>query len=460
LSAVGLALTLTIGLAGCNAGGGSAGAETEPSIGASVEAFLQEAGPATGASSINVLAQDSPQSTAIEAISGQFTDLTGIDVNWTKLDEHGQANKAAIALGSSGGGYDVVQLPSNLISTYASREWIRSVDSMQSDDAFQVPGWSPETFGKGVTDLLSQEGELYAAPMFTGTQIFYYRTDLFEAAGITEPPTTYEELVEDAKKLDDGTVSGIAMRSAPDISQLLFDWSAWLYAYGGGYYETYEDGVYSGSALDSQAAVDALEDYSTLLQDFAPSGATNWSVTDVTRAFASGQVAMIQEGAVFGGTFNDPEKSQVAGKVGTFTLPEGPAGSFVPYNAHGWAVATNSQAADAGWLFSQWATLTETLTTATDNPSVAFSTPPIADVYTSPAYEERYGFADYVTTVTETLEIANSGGVTPLEGDAFYQPSQSEWSSVGQDIAQELSKAVTGQVSAEEAIEKAAEYLK
>jgi ABC-type glycerol-3-phosphate transport system substrate-binding protein len=323
-----------------------------------------------------------------------------------------------------------------------------------------VPGWSAESFGSGVTDLLSSDGELFAAPMFTGTQIFYYRTDLFEAAGITDTPTTYEELIEDVKKLDDGQTSGIAMRSAPDVSQLLFVWSAWLYAYGGSYYESYEDGVYSGSALNSPEAIAALEDYAMLLQDYAPSGATNWSVTDVTRAFASGQVAIAQEGAVFGGTFDDPSKSQVAGKVGTFALPAGPAGSFVPYNAHGWAVAANSEATDAAWLFTQWATLTQTLTSATENPDIAFSTPPLAEVYSSPGYEKRYGFDNYVSTVVETLDIANNGGVSPLEGDASYQPAHATWSTVGQQVAQELSKTVTGQQDARTAIEKAAEYLK
>src|SRR5699024_10905055 len=101
-----------------------------------------------------------------------------------------------------------------------------------------------------------------------------------------------EELAEAAEALSDGDVAGIALRTAPSASQLMYVWSAWLYAFGGKYYERYSDGEYSGAALDSPEALAALELYVDLMQNCAPSGATNWSVEDVTRAFMAGRVAM------------------------------------------------------------------------------------------------------------------------------------------------------------------------
>jgi ABC-type glycerol-3-phosphate transport system substrate-binding protein len=460
VAATAIAVTALIGLTACSAGGGTTGTGTAPEIGQSAEDFLAAKGKELGVSSISVLAMSAPQAIAIQNVSDQFTELTGITVDWTVLDEQSQANKASVALGSGNGGYDVIQTPSNLISTYASRDWIESIDDLAADDDLRIPGWDKEAFGAGLNGLLSSGDTLYGVPMFIGTQVFYYRTDVFEAAGITELPTTYQELVEVAKKVNGGDVAGIALRSAPDISQLLFDWSAWLYAYGGSYYDGYENGEYSSPSLDSPAAVAALTDYADLLQNYAPSGATNWSVSDVTRAFASGRVAMAQEGAVFAGTFNDPANSQVAGKVGTFVLPEGPAGTYVPYNSHGWVVAKNSKVSEAAWLFTQWATLEQTLIAATQDSAANFSTPPLASVYTSDEYGERYGFDDFVSTVAQTLEIADNGGVSPLEGDPNYQPAHPEWSTQGMQIAQELSKAVTGQESPETAIRNAAGFLK
>ena len=55
--------------------------------------------------------------------------------------------------------------------------------------------------------------------------------------------------------------------------------------------------------------------------------------------------------------------------------------------------------------------------------------------------------------------IANEGGVSPFEGDPNYLPATTDWATVGQQVAQELSKAVTGQVSPEEAIRTAAGFI-
>ncbi|ACQ78835.1 extracellular solute-binding protein family 1 [Beutenbergia cavernae DSM 12333] len=457
--ALGVAAALV--LAGCGAGGGDAGGggdDTGAELEASAEDFLAGRGEELGVGSISVLAQSSPQADAIQQISGQFTELTGITVDWTILDEQSTENRAAVALGSGDGGYDVLQTPSGFIPTYVDRGWLEPIGPLVDDAESIVPGWDLAAFGEGTTSLLSREDELYGVPMFIGTQMFYYRTDVFAEHGIDAVPTTYEELVDVVHQIHSDDVAGIALRTAPSPSQLLFVWSAWLYANGGSYYETFDDGTYSGSALDSPEAVESLTTYTDLVQNYAPSGATNWSVDDVTRAFASGRVAIVQEGAVFGGTFNNPEASQVAGNIDSFTLPEGPAGSYVPYNTHGWTIAANSDATDAAWLFTQWATLAQTLTAATQT-DANFGAPPLAEVYESPEYEESYGFGSFVPTVTGTIGIANDGGVSPFEDDPNYLPATPDWATVGQQIAEELSKAVTGQVEVAEAIRAAAAYL-
>lgn len=445
-------------LSGCAAGNvGAGGADEGAELEDDAAQFLSDRGEELGVDSISVLAQASPQANAIEAMSSQFTEATGIEVKWTILDEQSTENKAAVALGSDGG-FDVLQTPSGLVPSYLDRDWLASIDDLADDPDSIVPGWDLEAFGEGTNALLSRDGKQYGVPMFIGTQVFYYRTDVFAEAGIESPPSTYAELAEVAEKIDSDDVSGIALRTAPSVSQLLFVWSAWLYAHGGSYYSDFSDGDYSGVALDSPEAAEALTLFCDLVQKHAPSGATNWSVDDVTRAFLTGRVGMVQEGAVFGGTFNDPDSSQVADKIDTFTLPAGDAGTFVPYNTHGWTIAGNSKKADAAWLFLQWATMASTLTAATQT-DANFGSPPLAEVYESPEYAEKYGFGDFVPTVTNTITVADEGGVAPFEGDPNYTPGTSDWATVGQQVSEELSRAVTGQVSPETALEAAARHL-
>lgn len=439
-------------LSGCAAGGAGPPSTGAPSLAGDTNTFLGDTGKKLGVPSISVLAYAAPQGDAIKAVIGQFTDLTGISVNWTSLDEQSAVNRASVALGSSSGGYDIVQSTSALVPTYVSRNWLADLTGLRGSSKATIPSWDPAAYGTGMNALLSVGDKLYAAPSFIGTQIFYYRTDIFQAKGVT-PPTTLDELRDVCKAIHGGGTSAIALRSAPSPSQMMFVWSAWLYAYGGKYYSSYANGGYSGVALSSPESVKALELFVDLLRNYAPSGATNWSVEDVSRAFTTGQVAMVQEGAVFGGTYNG-STSQAAGKVGTFVIPAGPAGQFVPYNAHGWSIAANSKAQDAAWLFVQWATLKETLTAATTG-SVAFSTPPLSAVYDTVKYQQKYGFDDFVPTVKKTIATADKGGFTPFR-DASYLPRRPDWNTVGQRVCEELSKTVTGQVSAAAAVKSAA----
>ncbi|MFC7620828.1 ABC transporter substrate-binding protein [Microlunatus sp. GCM10028923] len=439
-------------LGGCAAGSGTVAGEL-PELPADVAEFLRVQGKALGVDRIGVLAYASPQAEVVKAFTAQFSELTGIEVAWTGLDEQSAASRASVALGSGAGGYDIVQTSSGLLPTYVERGWVADLTALRGASPATVPTWDPAVYGPGTVAMLSQGDALYAVPNFIGTQVFYYRTDVFEQAGVSVP-TTLAELRTVCAAVHSDEISAIALRSAPNASQLLFVWSAWLYAYGGRFYTDYRDGRYSGVALESDEALQALELYVELVRDYAPSGATNWSVEDVTRSFTTGRVAIVQEGAVFGGTFNDPDASQAAGRVGTFVIPSGPAGRFVPYNAHGWLVAERSAHRDAAWLFAQWATLPEILTAATLG-KVAYSTPPLPKVYRTPEYRDKYGFDDFVVTVQETIETADGGGYTPFD-DASYQPRSADWNTVGQKISEELSKAVTGQVDPRSALAAAA----
>lgn len=443
-------------LAGCAAGGGGAGSSDSPSLGSATDSFLKRVGPELKTPSVTVLAYAAPQGDAIRALTGQFTELTGIKVNWTSLDEQSAANRAAVSLGSGSGGYDIVQSTSALVPTYVDRRWVADLTSLRTSSKATIPAWNPAAYGKGTNDLLSAGGKLYAAPSFLGTQNFYYRTDVFEAHGV-EPPKTLAQLREVCKKIHGKDMAAIALRTAPSPSQLMFVWSAWLYAYGGRYYKKYAGGKYTGIGIDSPEAVRALELFVDLARNYSPTGATNWSVEDVARAFSTGRVAITQEGSVFGGTFNDPKGSQAAGKVGTFVIPRGPAGAFVPFTAHGWSISAKSKATDAAWLFAQWATLKETLTAATTG-KVSFSTPPLAAVYDSPTYRKRYGFDHFVETVKGTIAVADKGGYTPFD-DASYLPRTPAWNTLGQRVSEQLSKAVTGQMSAAQAVKAAARAM-
>ena len=86
-----------------------------------------------------------------------------------------------------------------------------------------------QKFRKDFVDVVASdffmEGFVYAVPLSVDSLALYYNKDIFNAAGITSPPTTWDEFVEDARgmtKIDaNGQIiqSGAAMGTASNVNR-------------------------------------------------------------------------------------------------------------------------------------------------------------------------------------------------------------------------------------------------
>ena len=74
-------------------------------------------------------------------------------------------------------------------------------------------------------DFIGKNGEIYGVPLSVDSLALYYNKDLLNAAGISAPPTTWSELLEDSKKItkvdDFGNIirSGISLGTAYNINR-------------------------------------------------------------------------------------------------------------------------------------------------------------------------------------------------------------------------------------------------
>lgn len=74
-------------------------------------------------------------------------------------------------------------------------------------------------------DFIGTDGKIYGAPLSVDSLALYYNKDIFNAAGIGNPPATWEELLADVQKLNrvdqsgNVTQSGIAMGTAYNINR-------------------------------------------------------------------------------------------------------------------------------------------------------------------------------------------------------------------------------------------------
>lgn len=69
-----------------------------------------------------------------------------------------------------------------------------SVDALQPFDSYVSPDFL-SNFSSSLLDPLKVDGKLYAVPEALSTRMMYYRADVFDKAGVTTPPTTWDEYV-------------------------------------------------------------------------------------------------------------------------------------------------------------------------------------------------------------------------------------------------------------------------
>ncbi|HIK08194.1 MAG TPA: ABC transporter substrate-binding protein [Trichormus sp. M33_DOE_039] len=140
-------------------------------------------------------------------------------------------------------------------------------------------------------DELRLNGHIWSIPLYTANLGIFYRPKLFQAAGITETPQTWEELRQVAKKLTidrngDGKPEqyGILLPLGKE-EWTVFSWFPFLLSAGG---EVVKD---NKPNLTNQAAINALQFWQDLIKD----GSATLSPPErgyEEDAFMSGRVAM------------------------------------------------------------------------------------------------------------------------------------------------------------------------
>lgn len=256
-----------------------------------------------------------------------FTEETGIEVeivtagaNYEEVSQRFQTAQTSGDVGDL-----VVMSDATWFTNYVN-------DSLLAlDDVFAAAEADTSTYNATLFDDYLYEGAHFAVPYARSTTIYYYNKDHYEQAGLTEAPTTWDEVQANSQALIDAGVTDIAF-SFPPAS----DYPAWMmnnlvWGYGGGWSDEWD-----ASAVTSDGTTQAVQ----FAQDAVQGGWANVSSNSPADDFAAGATSQF-----IGSTGSLGGVTETAGfEVGVAFLPGGPVEQelVVPTGGAGIAISANS----------------------------------------------------------------------------------------------------------------------
>ena len=260
--------------------------------------------------------------TAIEERVAQFEEETGISVNLEIIPYEDALPRWSAAI-ESGNVPDVSFFGYQEVGQFYRQGLLLDVSDLlaqiQVDNGAMTEALvAPVTF----------EDAQWAIPFWSESTVLYYRTDLFEAAGLEGPPETWDEFLEYAHALTDpaagvyGAGFGIGRGNSDSewwFRDLLWSHGAYLFNETG-------DAV----AVNSEEAAQVFGWLEAFFneENVTPPGVIGWDDGGNNQAYLSGQAAMvINVGSIYYALANDrPDLLEVTG-IGL--VPGGPEGRYI-----------------------------------------------------------------------------------------------------------------------------------
>lgn len=447
-----ISMVAAFSLYGCKAAAAEEAVEEEA---APAEEVTEEAAPAeegiiwedqlgdyTG-KTLNVIMIADPWVPAFEVVNPEFEELTGANVIIDSYGYDPTHEKEVLEATQKSGAFDVVVLDSPWVGEF----WeLGAVDDLvpyiEKEDPELI---QYNDFLEVFREISDWKGHIVGMPFGAYFVTLYYRSDLFDKEGLT-PPTNFDEWKEIAATFTNNPnypdMYGLAMNNQQGscVGQA---WFEYIWNFGGKPFNS----CYPGSPdpyadvtpmINSPEGIAATELMIEMLE-YQPEGALSVAWDERSQYFASGTVAMISAWSVRTPIFMDPERSNIVDKWGVAVIPAEEGVTPVP-PVGGWVMGISSAGTqkDLAWDYIKWFTSPEIHKKFIDagGPPSRYST--LQDPELSSKYwwfgtlEESAGmaYADCRPRIPESFEIISTVGLY-------------------------VSRALTGELSAEEAMNRA-----
>lgn len=393
---------------------------------------------------ITVLFSDHTYADAVEAKLADFTNQTGIKVNYSSMPESNYFEKLNVELSSGSGSIDVFMTGAYQSWEYATAGNLEPLEPYIGNAALTSKSWNYGDFIPAVINALKWDlkpghpvgvGSQWALPMGWEVNILTYNKRILAENNLSAPKTA-EELLEVAKALKgfDGSGSyGIAVRGTADWGTIHPAYMSLYSTWGAKDFEVVDGKL--KSCVNSPEAVAMTEYWVDLVKNGgAPQWATyGWEMCGAD--LGAGKAAMMWDADRGGYTQNVKGASAEAGNLAFGMIPypasAGKTEADMKSNLWVWSMAMNADSAKKGaaWYFMQYFTSPEfMLWSGTEG---ACTDTPRTSVLNSTEYRDSVadaeGYYDAFSTVSKNASIF-------FTAQPYFTETTTEWAKTLQEL--------------------------
>ena len=266
---------------------------------------------------------------------------------------------------------------------------------------------STDGFFPGALSTTEFDDRAAGVPWYVDTRVLYYRTDLAQQAGWTQPPTDWDELQQLAADMQEkaGADFGIRLPGGNDSFQgaMWMPWSAGAELVDG-----------DAWTLDTPEMAEGLAYYQSFFDKGLADADADVSAGATEAEFVSGTTPMVVEGPFLRGQLELVGGEDFASKYATAVLPANEESVSFSGGAN-LVVFENSRNAESAWKLVRWMSEAETQTAfyeqTGDLPALqaAWDAPALADDASLRTFGEQLQTAKAPPVTTSWVQVAAKG---------------------------------------------------
>jgi multiple sugar transport system substrate-binding protein len=374
---------------------------------------------------------------ALKQAAKDYEAKTGVHINIAEFPYANLFEKELIDLSAHTGAYDLVMLDDPWFPKFASQNFLTDFSPLLQKRGQSGPDDDFVAASIAVCRHPFQTGTLYALPYVGNSQLFFYRKDLFQKHNLKEP-STWDEVLAAARTISEqetngapggGKVYGYVMRAAQGNAAVA-DFIPIFWAFGGEMFD-----ANGQPTVNSSEGITALK-FMIEIGKYSPPGYASFNADEVGAHLLQGTAAMSINWPAWISAFSDPARSRVIGKMEFGQMPGGKNPGRAEIGNWLIAIPRESKNTDAAMDFLIWATSAEQMKRS----ALRGNPPTRRSVFNNPELLAK--FPSYPAQL-RSLESSRPRPRTPL------------WNEIENVFGIYLSKANSGELTAEDAMQQA-----